>query len=102
MRDVPLAALGVKALCDLGACVETRGAGLLAGGFELVVAFGLDGLGAACEEVVGGDVADGAVEANAIVVVNEALDDGARLLDGAGVEAANGVVLEGLVPALDL
>jgi hypothetical protein len=44
---------------------------VLAGSLELSVAGGVDGVPAADEDVVGGDVADGAVEAAGVVVVDE-------------------------------
>ena len=46
-----------------------------AGGFELAVAFGVDGVLAAGEEIVGGDVAEGAVEADGVVVGDEPAHD---------------------------
>jgi len=71
----------------------------LAGLLELAVAFGPDGAFVAEELVTGGDVADGAVEADVVIVVDAGCDGGADAVGGEGVD---GVVLEGAVEALDL
>ena len=49
-----------------------------------------------------GDVADGAVQADAVVVVDEARDDALRFLQGRRLGRTHRVALERLVPALDL
>jgi hypothetical protein len=67
-----------------------------------LVAGGEDGLFFAVKFVVGGDVADGGVQAHGVVVLDEAGDEAAGLLEverGAGADA---VVFEGFVPAFDL
>lgn len=69
---------------------------------ELVVARIVDCLLTAFRVVVGSDVADGAVEATGVVVLDEAGDEAAGLLQGGGRGQADYVALDRLVVALDL
>ena len=46
-----------------------------AGVFEFAVAFGVDGVASSGEDVVGCDVADGAVQADGVVMEDEVADD---------------------------
>ena len=61
---------------------------LLAGLMEFLITVGPDGFGAPMEKVIGGDVSDRAVKSNAIVVVDEAFDEGSRLVEIGGLGGA--------------
>lgn len=68
---------------------------------EFFVAGGKDGLVVAEKFVLRGDVTDGGMESNGVVVLDEAGDEAAGLIDverGAGADA---VGFERLVPAFD-
>src|SRR5215208_16201 len=91
-----------KGSCRLLGDLGTTHAAGLAGGLELGVALGPDRLGAAGEGVGRGDVPDGAVETDGVVVLDPAADEGAGLVEGVGLAGSDRVGLDGLVPALDL
>ena len=92
----------------IGAGFELVMAGLphalaaFAGLGELAVACGMDGGIVAEQAVVGGDVADGAVQADMVVMVDEIGDDAARLVEGERHLNADAIALEGFVPTFDL
>jgi len=65
----------------------------LAGGLEPAIPLGVDLLGAAGEEVSWGDVADRAVEPDIVVVLDEAGDQRAGVVQRGGLDGANGVCL---------
>jgi hypothetical protein len=63
----------------------TREAAAFAGSVELGIPRRPDGRSASREEVGGGDVTDGAVQADGVVVLDEAGDQGASLLERVGL-----------------
>src|SRR5678815_1120164 len=71
-------------------------------GFELAIARGTDLVAATGEEVGRGDVADRAVQADRVVVLDELGDECARLVEGARGTRSDRVGLDGLVVALQL
>ncbi len=68
---------------------------------ELAVAVGVDLLVAACHLVLGSDIADGAVQADVVIVLDVIEDDAAGVIKGQGHLDANRFALEGFVPAFD-
>ena len=82
----------------LGLAFEFAG---FAGLGEFAVAFVGDCFVVAFESVLGGDVADGAVESDVVVVEDEIIDDAACVVEGEGNEGADAIALEGFVPAFD-
>src|SRR5947209_6702348 len=78
------------------------GATGIASGFELAVTLCPDGLLAPGEEVVRGDVADGAVQADAVVVLDEPSDYRPCLGQGGRRSRTDGVALDGLMVTLEL
>jgi hypothetical protein len=83
----------------VGVLAKQRAA--LGGSVDLAITVGVDGLAAAGEEVPRGDVADGAVEAAGVVMLDEAGDDGAGLHQTRRRRCTDCVALWGLVVALD-
>jgi len=63
--------------CPLGGTTESS---LLASGLELPISFGVDGGRSSVEGVQRSNVAESAVEANAVVVLYESADNDAGLL----------------------
>src|SRR5215211_2400658 len=78
------------------------GATRLSSGLELGVTGGPDRGRPAGEDVGRGHVADRAVQADGVVVVDPAGDEGAGVVESGGLTGADRVGLDGLVPALDL
>lgn len=74
---------------------------LISGGGEFGVALGEDGSIAAVEFVVRGDVSDGAVESDGVVVGDEGVDGAAAVVVGERGLGAYGVGFEGLMPTLE-
>ena len=68
---------------------------------QLAVAGGEDFRVAAFELVLGGDVADGAVQADGVVMLDVIGDDPPGVVQGQGRQHADAIALEGLVPAFD-
>ena len=68
---------------------------------ELAVAFGVDGQVASFEAILGGDVIDGAVQADVVVMGDEVGDEASGVVGGEGHLGADAVALEGFVPAFD-
>src|SRR5262245_24277151 len=79
----------------------SRSAGLT-GRSELGVARRPDSGGTAGEDVGGCHVADRAVQADRVVVLDPAGNEGAGVVEGLGLAGSDRVALDGLVPALDL
>lgn len=77
-------------------------AATFAGGFELAIAVSPDLAFTPSELVGGADVADGAVEAVVVVVVDVGIDDALGLRAILGPVYANGVAFERFVPTLEL
>jgi hypothetical protein len=61
----------------------------------------MDEFGAAFEHVPGRDIADGAVQADLVIVGNVVGDDAAGLVKGERDGDADAVAFEGFVPAFD-
>src|SRR6476661_256827 len=74
----------------------------LACSLELEVPLSPDRGSPAVEEIVRGDVADGAVQAHVVVVMDEAGDGGAGLLEVSRGGGPQSIALQRLVPTLDL
>src|SRR5689334_20603788 len=89
-------------LRDLATSGRTPEATSVAGGLELAVAVGPDGLLTAGQEITRGDVADGAMKADAVVVLDETCDNGVGFVQGSGRGRADRVALDGLVVPLQL
>jgi len=75
---------------------------LFAGLGQFAIAFGMDLLVASFEFVLGGDVTDGAVQADGVVVVDIIGDENTGLVEGQWHLDADALALEGFVPAFDL
>ena len=73
-----------------------------AGGFEFAVAGGEDLLLPSLELVLGGDVAEGTVQADGVVVFHKAGHDALGVLQGQRRTRADAVLLEDTMPAFDL
>src|SRR4051794_30630401 len=73
----------------------------LAGLGELAIAVIGDLLVAVFEAVLGGDIADGAVQADGVVMDDEVRDDAPSVIEGERHVDADAVALEGFVPAFD-
>src|SRR5206468_1866339 len=74
----------------------------LAGLGELAVAVGKDLPLTTLEPVLGGDVADGAVQADVVVVGDEIGDDAAGIVERQRHVNADAIAFDSLVPAFDL
>src|SRR4051812_45375487 len=73
-----------------------------AGGFELLIA-GLENGGVAAGEAVGGgDVAQRAVEAGGVIMIDELPDDALGVFEGQRSFGTDGLLLEGAMEALQL
>ncbi len=73
----------------------------LAGCFQLLIASGKDGGVAAGEAVGRGDIAQGAVQARGIIMVDELADDALGVVDGERGFGADGLLFEGAVKAFE-
>ena len=69
---------------------------------EFAVAFIGNGLVSSFEAILGSDVADGAVQADVVVVGGEVAHDASGVVERGGNLLADAVGLEGFVPAFDL
>jgi hypothetical protein len=68
---------------------------------ELAIAVGQDVLVAAVELVLRGDIADGAVQADMVVMGDVIGDDAACVVEGEGDLDADAIALDGFVPTFD-
>lgn len=68
---------------------------------ELAIAIGMDGFVVAEEFVLGGDIADGAVEADVVVMGHEIGHDDSGFVEREGHLWADAIAFEGFVPAFD-
>src|SRR4051794_15837026 len=95
---------GVGGLAFRGglACLLSFGFPPLAGFFQLAVTGVENLLLPAFELILGREVAEGAVQADGIVVLDEACHDAAGVLQGQGRPGADTIFLENPVPAFNL
>ena len=73
-----------------------------AGFFQLAIPFGEDHVGQAIELVGRRDVADGRVQADVVVMLDEGRDSASRFLERGGTRRANALPFERSVPAFEL
>lgn len=72
---------------------------VFAGGVQFAIALGEDGSVASFEFVLGGDIADGAVQADGVVVVHVIGHNASRIFQGQGYVDADTTTFQGAVPA---